>query len=144
MSDLKALTLPDTSTASLTNLDDKATPYPFRTLSPDTPLLLAFEVYHLTYGADDRTHYTVSYEVDGEAKGGWTQLFRGADPQRTRTTMTRDGTSRRSDERILLDLSELDHDETQDVRVSVRVTDETTGRTVTRSLDFVLSPSEEQ
>jgi len=144
VSDLKVLTLPDTSAATLTALDENATPYPFRTLSPDTPLLLAFDVYHLTYGADDRTHYTVSYEVEGKAKDGWTQLFQDSTPQRTRTTMSREGTSRRSDERILVDLSEIERDDAQDVRVSVRVTDETTGRTVTRSLDFVLSPSQKQ
>ncbi len=138
MSDLKALSLPDTALASLADPAEQATPYPFRSITVDTPLLLAFEIYHLTFGADDRTQYTVDYEVEGETRRGWTRLLRGQDTQRTRTTMTREGTSRRSDEQILLDLSEIDHEEEQDVRVTVRVTDEETGETVTRSLDFVL------
>jgi hypothetical protein len=141
MSDLKVLSLPDTSTKTLTNLDDEARPYPFRTLTAETPLLLSFEVYHLTYGADDRTHYTVSYEVQGETKRGWTRFVRGQDTQSTSTTMTRKGTSRRSEEKIIIDLTEIKRDEAQDVRVSVRVTDEETGRTVSRTLDFVLTPS---
>jgi hypothetical protein len=57
--------------------------------------------------------------------------------------MTREGTSRRSDEQILLDLSEIERDEPQTVRVTVRVTDEQTGTTVSRSLDFVLRPPDE-
>jgi len=141
MSDLKVLSLPDTSAETLTNLDAAATPYPFRRLSTDTPLLLSFEVYHLAFGANDRTRYTVSYEVQGETRRGWTQRLRGQDIQRTRTTMTQEGSSRRTDEYILLDLSEIERDEPQDVRVSVRVTDKTTGRTVSRSADFVLSPT---
>ena len=140
MSDLKVLSLPDTSKASLTDPMEAATPYPFHTLSADTPLLLSFEVYHLAYDADDRTRYSVSYDVKGETRRGWTRLFRGQDTQRTRTTTTHEGTSRRSNEVILLDLSEIDREEAQDVRVTVRVTDETTGRTVARSIDFVLSP----
>jgi hypothetical protein len=103
-------------------------------------LLLSFEVYHLTYGADDRTRYSVSYEAEGETKRGWTELLRGTDTQRTSTEMTMEGTDRRTRETILLDLSEIERDEPQDVRVTVRVTDEVTGTTVSRDLDFVLQP----
>jgi hypothetical protein len=55
--------------------------------------------------------------------------------------MNRSGTARRTDEMILLDLSEIAREKTQDVRVTVRVTDEQTGATVSRSLDFVLRPN---
>ena len=140
MSDLKVLSLPDTAFATLAEPEETARPYPFDTITPDTPLLLDFEVYHLTYGADDRTQYTVSYEVEGRTRRGWTRLFRGRDTQSTSTTMTRSGTSRTSDELILLDLSEVSDDEAQDVRVTVRVTDEQTGTSITRALDFVLRP----
>jgi len=54
--------------------------------------------------------------------------------------MTTEGTSRRTEETILLDLSQIERDEPQEVRVTVRVTDEVSGTTVSRSVDFVLHP----
>jgi len=140
MSDVKVLTLPDTSAQSLVRPAERATPYPFRTLRGDTPLLLSFEVYHLSYGADDRTRYTVAYEAEGETKRGWTEIFRGTDTQRTSTEMTMAGTDRRTTETILLDLSEIEREEPQDVRVTVRVTDEVSGTTASRDIGFVLRP----
>lgn len=140
MSDVKVLTRPDTAMLDLTAPTARATPYPFRTLTAETPLLLSFEVYHLATGTDDRTRYTVAYEVEGETKRGWTRLFRGTDTQRTSTEMTRQGTSRRSREVIRLDLSQIERDEPQGVRVTVRVTDEISSTTVTRSVNFVLRP----
>ncbi|MFB6247747.1 MAG: tetratricopeptide repeat protein [Salinibacter sp.] len=142
MSDLKVLTLPDTSAATLTNLADKAVPYPFRRIGPKTPVLLSFEIYHLSYGADDRTRYALSYTVEGETKRGWTRLFRGQDTQRTTTEMTRRGTRRRTKEQIIIDLSRIEREEAQDVRVVVRVTDKVTGASVTRAVDFILQPSD--
>jgi hypothetical protein len=142
MSDLKVLTLPDTSAATLANLTEEAVPYPFRRIGPDTPVLLSFEVYHLSYGADDQTQYTLSYEVEGETQRGWTRLFRGQDTQRTTTEMTRRGTQRRTREQIVIDLSQIEREEPQDVRVTVRVEDEVTGASVTRAVDFVLQPND--
>ena len=139
MSDVKVLAASDEAVSPAAPARD-ATPYPFRTLSPDTPLLLSFEVYHLAYNADDRTRYTISYEAEGETKRGWTKLFRGTDTQRTSTEMTMEGTSRRTSETIQLDLSQIERDEAQDVRVTVRVTDEVTGTTVSRTVDFLLRP----
>jgi hypothetical protein len=139
MSDVKVLAAADTSLAPAMSAQT-AQPYPFRSLSPGTPLLLSFEIYHLAYDADDRTRYTISYEAEGETTRGWTELFRGTDTQRTTTEMTMEGTSRRTDEIIRLDLSQIERDEPQDVRVTVRVTDDVTGATVSRSIDFVLQP----
>lgn len=141
MSDLKVLTLPDTSAATLTNPPEHGHPYPFRAITSDMPLALMFEVYHLTFGDDDQTRYTLSYEVEGETRRGWTRLFRGQETQRTRTEMTVEGTARRSEETILLDLSEIDQEEEQSIRVTVRVTDEVTGETRSRTADFVLDAS---
>jgi len=143
MSDLKVLTLSDTSAAPATNLSERTVPYPFRRIGPETPLLLSFEIYHLNYGADDRTRYTLSYEVEGQTQRGWTRLFRGQDTQRTTTEMTRQGTERRTEEQIILDLSEIEREDPQDVRVTVRVTDEVTGASVTRSVDFELRGPED-
>lgn len=143
MSDLRVMSLPDTTARTLANAAEHATPYPFRTLTTDTPLVLSFEIYHLTYGADDRTRYTLAYEVEGETTRGWSRLFRGQDTQRTETETTREGTERRTDEMILLDLTEIERDERQNVRVTVHVTDEVTDATVTRSVEFELQPSDE-
>lgn len=140
MSDVKVLTLPDTAAKSLAQPTKNAAPYPFRSIRGDTPLLLSFEVYHLAYDSDDRTRYTIAYEAEGETKRGWTEIFRGTDTQRTSTEMTMQGTDRQTQETILLDLSEIERDEPQDVRVTVRVTDEVTGTTVSRDVEFVLRP----
>lgn len=142
MSDVKVMTLPDTTARSFANPTERATPYPFRTLPPGTPILLSFELYHLSYDADDRTRYTVAYEAEGETRRGWTEFFRGTDTQRTSTEMTMEGTDRRTQEAILLDLSQIEREEPQDVRVTVRITDEVTGTTVSRNVNFVLQPRE--
>jgi len=140
MSDVKVLALPDTSATTLANPIEQGRPYPFRQITADTPLVLAFEVYNLAFGDDDRTRYTLSYEVKGETQRGWTQLFRGQDTQETQTETTVEGTERQTEETILLDLSEFERDEDQTLRVTVRVTDERTGQTRSRTADFVLRP----
>jgi hypothetical protein len=137
MSDVKVLSAPDAE-VSPARLQAQATPYPFQTVTNDTPLLLSFELYHLSRGPDDQTRYTIAYEVAGRTRRGWTRLFRGQDTQQTSTETTVTGTERRTEELILLDLSEIERDEAQDVRVTVRVTDETSGDTIARTVDFVL------
>lgn len=143
MSDLRVLSLPDTTSRTLADPAKHATPYPFRRLTADTPLVLSFELYHLTFGEDDRTRYTVAYEVEGETTRGWSRLFRGQDTQRTETETTQEGTDRRTEEMILLDLTQIERDEAQDVRVTVRVTDEVTGAAVTRTVEFRLQPGDD-
>ena len=142
MSDVKVLSAPDSIAAAPATLLKRATPYPFRTVTTETPILLSFELYHLSLGPNDQTRYTVSYEVEGRTRRGWTRLFRGQDTQQTATETTVTGTTRRTEETLLLDLSEIGRDEAQDVRVTVRVTDETTGATVARTIDFVLQGAE--
>ncbi len=137
MSDVKVLSAPDADAPPVT-LQERATPYPFRTVTEETPLLLSFELYHLAQGPDDQTRYTIAYEVEGRTRRGWTRLFRGQDTQQTATETTVTGTTARTEELILLDLSEIERDEAQDVRVTVRVTDEPSGATAARTIDFVL------
>lgn len=144
MSDVKVMTLPDTSAQTLARPMEHGQPYPFRNLSTDTPLLLAFEVYHLTYGRNDRTRYTIAYEAEGVTRRGWTRLFRGNEIQSTSTEMTMEGSARRTRESILLDLAEINQGEPQTVRVTVRVTDEVTGSSVSRNVNFVLQPDDQQ
>lgn len=138
MSDVQVMVAPRDTASALVNPRENGIPYPFTEITPSLPLLLYFEAYHLTYGADDRTRYTVAYAVEGQTRRGWTRLFRGDDTRRTTTSTTVEGTSRRAEEVILLDLTEIAGSDTQDVRVTVRVTDEVTGQTVAREVDFVL------
>ncbi len=136
MSDLRPMVVPEDATGSYT---ETAIPYPFQTVTPETPLMLYFEVYHLPFGADDRTRYTVEYEVQRRTKGGAVQkLFRGDDEERTTVTTTNDGTSRTATEYIMLDLAEWEVEGPSDVTVNVRVTDERSGQSVERSIDFEL------
>lgn len=144
MSDVKVMTLPDTSASTLASPLEHARPYPFRRLTSERPLLLSFEVYHLTYGPEDRTRYTVAYEAEGTTRrGGWRNPFQGPETQRTSTEMTAEGTSRRTEETMLLDLSELSRDRLQDLEVTVRVTDEVSGTSVSRDVKFVLGSEAE-
>ena len=114
MSDVKVLTLPDTSAQSLARPTEQATPYPFRTLTGDTPLLLSFELYHLAYGADDRTRYSIAYEAKRETKRGWTKNCSGNDTQTTRTEMTKPITDRVTKEASILEMAELHPDQPQE------------------------------
>ncbi len=134
MSDLRAMTLPEG--VPQTQLAQRGIPYPFRTLSPGTPLGLYFEVYHLAIGgSNDQTRYTVEYEVERRTeRGKLVKLFRGDDEQRTTARTTYEGQRRTAEEYILLDLSEWNGDGR--LQVTVRITDERTGQQVERDVSF--------
>ena len=132
MSDLKPINL-DEDAATLIQQADEAgeamTPYPFASLTPATPLGLYFEVYHLTFGDDDRVHYTVEYEVVGAPAGRRVTLTSAQSPY--------DGPSRKAEEFLALDLSEIGS--VRAIEIVVRVTDDTTGQTVERTIPFTLA-----
>ena len=131
MSDLKPLLVPEDAPLDA----DLASPYPNGAITPETPLALYFEVYHLNFDAGDQTRYTVAYEVTRqEQKGGLKGLFGGKAEKRTSAETEYMGESRTARETILLDLGTWER--SGDVAVAVRVTDETTGQTVERSLSF--------
>lgn len=139
MSDLKAMVIPDQE--AIADPSETAQPYPFRQITPQTPLLLYFEVYHLGFNADDRTEYTVEYEVLRRTdRGGFTRLFRGDEEQRTTTRTTYEGNSRTAQEYIMLSLGDWEHEQDGMLRVTVRVTDEATGQQIERDIDFQLNP----
>lgn len=130
MSDLKPLRLRD-DTQPL----DQADPFPHATVTPDVRLGLYFEVYHLAYGPDDRTHYTVAYEVVREEhEGGLLRLRKQTVERRTVTTTSYTGDDRTARETVFLDLNELSGPGRFEVHV--HVTDEVTGQSVARSLAF--------
>lgn len=135
MSDLKPMLLDADAATLADNLVDAATPYPFFGLENDTPLALYFELYHLAYGPDDRTHYDVAYEIKRRRPGSLLRLRRGHEDQiAVRTDVS--GSSRTAQEFILLDLSAWEG--TGEVEVTVRVTDTVTGQQAARSLFFEL------
>ena len=136
MSDLRPMVVPEGASGASTK---SAIPYPFKTVTPETPLMLYFEVYHLPFGANDRTRYTVEYEVQRRTdRGALVDLFRSDDEESTTVTTTNDGTSRTAKEYIMLDLAAWEVDGTSDITVNVRVTDERSGQSVERSVDFEL------
>jgi len=144
MSDLKLLTVPKAAPAeALTS--DEAIPYPFDKVDAAQPVAISFDIYHLAYGKDDRTRYSVSYEVQRRmADGGLKGLFGGEEQEETVTTTTYQGHSRTAEEYILLDMEEFLDEESVNVQVTVRITDETTGQEVVRSIGFeAVSPETE-
>ncbi|WP_397546537.1 GWxTD domain-containing protein [Rhodothermus marinus] len=106
-------------------------PYPFTRLSPDVPLALYFEVYHLTFGPDDRTRYEVAYEVRRREDGG---LLRRDREVQTRSSTVYEGTSRTAREYVVLDLRAWER--AKDLEVVVRVRDLVSGQEVSRSIRF--------
>lgn len=108
-------------------------PYPHGSLFPGIDLRIYFELYGLTYGAEDRTRYSVGYTVRKRREGGVFRLFRDQETETT-TESTYEGTSRRTQEYIQLKLGEIE--DANEVRITVRVTDEIVDRTVERSLTF--------
>ncbi len=119
MSDLKPLRLFDPAGAP-----DEAAPYPHGALTPEIPFGLYFEVYHLAFGPDDRAHFTVAYEVSRQGERG----------ERITATTPYTSDHRTAAETIFLDLHRLRAEGR--FEVAVHVTDDTTGRTVTRTLTF--------
>ncbi|MFO7314105.1 hypothetical protein [Rhodothermus marinus] len=106
-------------------------PYPFTRLSPDVPLALYFEVYHLTFGPDDRTRYEVAYEVRRREGGG---LLRRDREVQTRSSTVYEGTSRTAREYVVLDLRAWER--AKELEVVVRVRDLVSGQEVSRSIRF--------
>ena len=142
MSDLRPLNAPEGSPASALQ-SGEVIPHPVRRIREDTPLVIGFEVYHLNADSEGRTRYAVSYEVERQTEqgGGFLGLFGGNERERTATSTTYRGDSQSEEEYILLDPEDLSQRTEGEVRVTVRVTDETTGQTVERSISFGAGPS---
>jgi GWxTD domain-containing protein len=136
MSDLQLMSAPRGAPPTAIASDGYA--YPFQRVDTSQTLALRFETYHLAYGDDDRTRYTISYEVNRKRsqKGFFARVFGGDDEERTSVTTTHQGADRRTTEYILLDLGNLVEKKASAVRVTVRVTDEVTDQTVERALEF--------
>ena len=108
-------------------------PYPLPNVTFGAVLALYFEAYHLTFGPDDQTHYTVEFEIERQEKGDVWRMFR---PKRERTAASTayTGDSRTAREYVIVDLSEEEKEGR--IKVTVRIIDDTTGRQVERSIEF--------
>jgi hypothetical protein len=103
------------------------------------PVALYFEVCHLGIGSNDRTRYTVEYEVYRETeRGGPARLFEGDQEQRTATEATYESRDRTAREYVLLDLKKVPLGRSGEMTVTVRVTDEVTGQQVERAVGFAV------
>jgi hypothetical protein len=140
MSDVRPMILPNKSTGSV---EDAALPYPFEDVTANTPLMLYFEAYHLPFGANDRTRYTVEYRVQRRTeRGDLMRLFRGEDERSTTVSTTNEGTSRTAREYIMLDLADWDVGTDTNLTVTVRVIDEHSGQRTERDVNFRLVPED--
>jgi GWxTD domain-containing protein len=116
-------------------------PYPHGHVTPETKLALYVEAYHLAFGADDRTRYTVEYRVERRVKqGGIAGWFGGEEDKVTTQATTYQGTTRTAQEYIALDLSP--YAEASQLRITVRVTDEVTGASGDRTVRFDVARDE--
>lgn len=102
--------------------------YPFLAITAATKLGLYFEVYHLQFGPDDRTRYTVEYSVIRK-KSSQDEAIVAA-----RTEYT--GQSRTTQEYIEIDLQQLQ--ERGPIRIRVTVTDQQNSQQVAREISFNL------
>ena len=142
MSDLKPMVPDESFVTGDTPLE--AAPYPFDQIAPDASLMLYFELYHLGFTGEDRTRYTVAYDVTRRTeRGRISGLFRGDKEDRTTASTTYEGSSRTTEEQILIDLSDWEAESPGALTVTVRVTDEVTGQQVARSISFDVGPRDE-
>ena len=132
MSDLKPLL------AAPGDALEAATPFSGTRLAPDTPLALYFELYHLTFAADDQTHYTIEYTITGKQGRGMLGLRKPRDGESVGARSSYTSTSRTAQRYVMLDLSTWQ--EQGEIDITLRATDETTGQEIARTLSFVIQP----
>ena len=118
MSDIRPLFAPDTS-------DTSPDPYPFSELSPEADLALYFELYHLTFGSDDRASYRVEYRVES-----------AEDSRRSPLAVISDYSSFSRNTELIISLDLSSWDTPGPFRVFVNATDNESGQSVQRSVEF--------
>jgi len=134
MSDLQPMVLPEEARGSIRM--ERTLPYPFEVVTLDTPLVLHFEGYHFSFGADERARYTVEYEVYDQEEYSSEDNPDLDTGRRTAVTMTNESTDRKTEEYIVLDLENWNLKGVTDLTVSVRVIDDVSGEEARREIDF--------
>jgi len=125
-----------------TELDEtRPTAYPFRTIGPEMPVALYFELYELARDDNGQTRYTVTYEIQvRQPQRGIIRWFRPDNRTNVSTEATYRGSQPTSREYLQLDLGSLEIGDRTRLRVIVRVLDEVSGQTVRRSMSFEWRP----
>ncbi len=118
--------------------------YPFRTLSASTQLGIRFDLYHLMTNSGGQTRYTIAYEVQRKMEQeGVAGLLGRQNEERTKVATTVEGERSRTSELIVLDPENWEKkEESQSIRVTVRVVDEQSEQSVKRSIEFGFSQRE--
>ncbi len=101
---------------------DHSFPWPHFWIHSEMNFGLVFEIYHLTYGPEDVTSYSITYDVSRK---------RG---RSTSTSLESEGDSRMVKEEILLELG----DKTGEIEVTVTVKDLISENEISRGLTLVL------
>lgn len=130
-SDLKPLVLMEEGIP--TDLADETAAYPFAALSPDVPLALYFEVYHLAQ-ADDGTR---SYRVDYSVRRGGKRISRSDGAAWSSASF--EAAAADVQDFIVVDLDQWDV--RGEIEIVLRFTDETSGQSVERSIAFRFAPT---
>lgn len=123
MSDLRPIIASASASASA---DADPLLYPSGTIVEDVPLGLHFEIYHLRFGANDRTQYSIEYEVIRNV-GRRSESARSA-------RISTSGTTSTARETIAVELQKSGGSRNLEIRV--HVTDEVSGEVVSRALRF--------
>lgn len=134
ISDIQPMLLPEgvsqeEAAARINELEGIIYPSPF--IRSEVPLLLYFEVYHLNFGSDDQTSYTLAYEIERSKRRGLLGRRKG---ESTSFSSSQNGKDRNTSERLLLDLRDMQGAGTIEIRIEV--TDEISGQKVERLISF--------
>lgn len=108
---------------------------PTLTFPMNSALHAYFEVYNLTYGADDQTHYSTEYRLESHEKHGKFLGIFGGDTITLAVKATGEGSDRSPAEHGEIDVSDVPGGRYD---LIVTVTDETTGESVSRSRELLL------
>ena len=121
-----------TETDTPTRMDFKIVPNPYLRFATSEPVHLYFELYHLTFGVDDLTRYTLEFTLRPLEKGQKLLglLDRGRDEAALTIKMQREGSQTSPVETVEIDVSAV---EPGRYMLTVRATDEHTGTTAAQS-----------
>lgn len=140
MSDLTPLKVEDAAPPF-----DSTRVHPYAEFPIDRPLLLRFEIYHLSRDEQDQVQYTVHRRVDRRTeRKDVRRLFTSEERQQTTVTTQTRGRRSNVEESFLLPPSDWKSETAQNIRVTIRVEDEVSGQSVRRTIDLNLVPPEEK
>lgn len=120
MSDIRPVTTP------ISARPGRVVPYPGSKITPQSPLGLYFELYHLAYDDDEQTRYEIAYTISSTDD---------AQPQTISAATIHEGNTRVAQEQLMIDMSAWN--EPGPITIAVRATDLVLGVSKERSVDFV-------